>query len=46
MDGHDVKEYFAKGRYRDIALYNLKDTIATARIYERFRNTLGDVFGL
>jgi len=46
MDGHDVKKYFEEGRYKDIALYNLGDTIATAKIYERFKNTLGDIFGL
>lgn len=46
MDGHQVKEYFSQGRYRDIALYNLQDTIVTAKIYQRFYETLGDVFGL
>ncbi len=46
MDGHEVKRYFREGRYRDIALYNLKDTIATAEIYRRFYDTLGHIFGL
>ena len=46
MDGKDVKEYFKKGRYRDIALYNLKDAIITGSIYKRFYETLGGALGL
>jgi predicted PolB exonuclease-like 3'-5' exonuclease len=46
IDGAKVKEYFRSGRYREIALYNLRDAIVTGEIYKRFLNTLGDVLGL
>ncbi|WP_457601347.1 ribonuclease H-like domain-containing protein [Hydrogenivirga sp.] len=46
FDGKDVKELYREGRYRDIALYNLGDVLATAEIYRRFYDTLGGVFNL
>ncbi len=46
MEGKDVKEFFRSGRYREIALYNLRDTILTGEIYKRLRETLGEVFEL
>ena len=46
VDGHEVKNLFRDGRYMDIAIYNLKDVVATDRIYRRFKETLGTVFGL
>ncbi len=46
MDGTMVKDYFNRGQYREIALYNLRDAIITGEIYKRFRDTLGEVLGL
>lgn len=46
MKADEVKDRFREGRYKDIALYNFHDLLATGRIYERLKDTLGEVLGL
>ncbi len=37
MEGSKVREAFLKGRYRDIAEYNLRDALITGMLYERIK---------
>ncbi len=41
MDGSKVEEYFADGRYEEIATYNFYDVWATTAIYDRILRIFG-----
>lgn len=36
IDGDQVGQFFAKGKFLDIARYNVRDLFATAKVYERW----------
>ncbi|RLJ70072.1 putative 3'-5' exonuclease similar to PolB exonuclease domain [Hydrogenivirga caldilitoris] len=42
LDGSKVPEEFYKGNYDTIALYNLKDSIALAQLYQKLRKYIGE----
>lgn len=46
MRAEEVKEKFLEGRYKEIALYNFYDVLATGKLYERLLDTLGEALGL
>ena len=46
MKADEVKEKFLEGKYKEIALYNFYDVLATGKLYERFLETLGEALGL
>ncbi len=46
MKAEEVNEKFLEGKYREIALYNFYDILATGRLYERLVETLGEALGL
>ncbi|WP_457601188.1 ribonuclease H-like domain-containing protein [Hydrogenivirga sp.] len=42
IDGSRVSEEFYGGNYETIALYNLKDSVALAQLYQRVRKYIGE----
>ncbi len=40
VDGNDVAELFSSGKFRDIALYNSRDVVATKKLYELWLKNL------
>ena len=46
MRAEEVKKRFLEGKYRDIALYNFYDILATGKLYERLMETIGEALGL
>lgn len=40
IDGYDVAKLFLKKQFRDIALYNARDVVATAVLYEKWKRVL------
>lgn len=40
VEGDDVAGLFAEGRYQDIARYNARDIVATAELYQKWRQYL------
>lgn len=40
VTGDDVSALFREGKYKDIARYNVRDIVATAKLYEKWRDHL------
>lgn len=40
IDGSMVGEFYANGKYRQIAQYNMRDVIATAKLYQKWQKYL------
>ncbi len=43
--GDEIDESFRSGEYKEIAIYNMRDAIATATLYTKLKSTLGKAMG-